>query len=371
VRVLIDYRPALRERTGVGEYVLGLVEALPETAAACGPISVTVFSSSWKDRLERALPMGVSAIDLKWPVAVLNALWHRCGWPAIETLTGRRFDVAHAPHPLLIPTRDAAQIVTVHDLDFLEHPERTRDEIRRDYPRLVRWHAQRADRVVVPSHYTARRVQHDLGVPSEKISVCVNGAPNWPARSVAPTPGHLLFVGAVSPRKNVGLLLEAYGRLLARRRDAPDLVLAGSRAHQEMLEPAHRPPLAGRVRMPGYVSDEALRQLYAEARLLILPSLDEGFGRPVLEAMTMGVPVVASARGAIPEIVGDAGLLFDPTDPEALVAAIERLLADPRLAASLAQQGLVRARRYSWHASAMSLREAYDRAVESRNRRAR
>lgn len=375
MRVLIDYRPALREPTGVGEYIHRLVEALPETVVERGPLAVTVFSSSWRDRLTRSLPPQVSSVDLRWPVRVLNLLWHRCRWPTIERLTGQQFDVVHAPHPLLVPARHAAQVVTVHDLDFLDHPERTAGEIRRDYPRLVRRHVHLADRVVVPSRYTAERVHTELDVPGEKISLCPNGVPEWVPRSSWPRPGHLLFVGTLAPRKNVRTLLAAYEQILVRRPDVPDLVLAGGIPKgAEGLEAARRMPLAAKVRLPGYVAEDELRGLYGGARMLILPSFDEGFGRPVLEAMTMGVPVVASARGAVPEIVDDAGLLFDPADTQALVAAIERVLDDEGLVRTLVRRGFERARRYTWHASALALRDAYDRAVEdhlaNRHRRA-
>jgi len=151
VRVLIDYRAALRERTGVGEYTHELVRAL----AAAGrmgtstPIDVTIFSSSSKDRLTDSADLGgVHRVDRRIPVRLLNLAWHRLQWPPAEALAGSGFDVVHSLHPLLMPSRRAAQVVTIHDLNFLLHPERTRAEIRRDYPGLARAHALRADRVI-------------------------------------------------------------------------------------------------------------------------------------------------------------------------------------------------------------------------------
>jgi hypothetical protein len=143
LRILLDYRPALRERTGVGEYV-------HEIAAAVGrgllpADELVLFSSSWKDRLGGTAPPG-RRVDARVPVRLLNALWHRLEAPAVERFAGA-IDVAHSFHPLLIPSRAgpsrAARIVTVHDLDFLDHPERTRREIRRDYPALAADHARR------------------------------------------------------------------------------------------------------------------------------------------------------------------------------------------------------------------------------------
>ena len=153
MRVLIDYRPALRERSGAGEYTHQLARALLASAR----VDLTIFSSSWKDRLAPGAELaGAALIDRRIPVRLLNLLWHRAGWPSIETLSSRTFDVAHSSHPLLMPSREAAQVVTIHDLNFLSHPERTRAEVRRDYPALARSHAQRADAIIVPSAFTAR-----------------------------------------------------------------------------------------------------------------------------------------------------------------------------------------------------------------------
>src|SRR5688572_14473112 len=118
MRILVDYRPALRARTGVGEYIRHLVRAY----SASHQDDVAVFTSSWKDRPATALgrELGARVIDRRVPVCVLNYLWHRAGWPPVEAVAGS-FDVVHAAHPLIIPSRHAAQVVTIHDLFFLEH----------------------------------------------------------------------------------------------------------------------------------------------------------------------------------------------------------------------------------------------------------
>ena len=126
MRVLIDYRPALRERTGVGEYTHELVKALVG-AIDPGTLDLTIFSSSWSDRLRLDEPGlgGVHAVDRRVPVRLLNLAWHRLGWPPAEALAGA-FDVTHSLHPLLLPSRAAAQVITIHDLSFLESPDRSR-----------------------------------------------------------------------------------------------------------------------------------------------------------------------------------------------------------------------------------------------------
>jgi len=372
VRVLVDYRAALRHRTGVGEYAHELIRALLAAfphSASDDSLDVTLFSSSWKDRLQLGadeLP-GAARIDRRVPVNLLNFAWHRLGWPPAETLTGRGFDVTHSFHPLILPSRGAAHVVTIHDLAFLTHPERTRAEIRRDYPALIRTHAQRADRIVVISHFTAGEVERRLDVPADKISVCVPGAPDWNARAAPPADrGYALFFGTLEPRKNVGALLDAYEQLLTRRRDIPELVLAGRETPESKawLERIATAPLNKFVRHVGYIDPARRRTVYEGARFIVQPSFDEGFGMTVLEAMTLGVPVIAANRGALPEVLGDAGPLVDPDAPEEIASAIERLIDDQAFWAVCASKGPLRARQFRWDASARRLADAYRLAVQ-------
>src|SRR5581483_8746352 len=187
------------------------------------------------------------------------------------------------------------------------------------------------------------------------ISICVPGAPDWAPRASTPQDGYALFVGTLEPRKNVGALLDAYETLARRRQDLPRLVLAGraTPASKPWLDRIARAPLNKLVEHAGYVDAAKRRDLYEGARLLIQPSFDEGFGLPALEAMTIGVPVVAANRGAIPEVVGDAGPLVDPDAPEELASAIERLLDDASFAAACASKGLLRARHFRWEDTAL------------------
>jgi glycosyltransferase involved in cell wall biosynthesis len=379
VRVLIDYRPALRERSGVGEYTHQLVRALAQsfTQGVTPQLDLTLFSSSWKDRLDPTrAPEGVALVDRRVPVRVLNFAWHRLGWPPAEWIAHRSFDVTHSLHPLILPSRRAAHVVTIHDLNFLAHPERTRAEIRRDYPALARTHAHRADCVIVVSEFTAAEVQRELGVPRERISVCSPGAPDWQPRRQAPTDGYVLFVGTLEPRKNLGALLDAYEQLIgsaeaagdagSARRRLPHLVVAGkvTDGSRGWVDRMTRPPLNAFVRYVGYVDPSRTRELYEGARLLVLPSFEEGFGIPVLEAMTLGVPVVAARRGSLPEVLGDAGPLVDPERPADIAQAIARIVNDEAFAIACQARGLARARLYRWSETARGVMDAYHRAIE-------
>jgi glycosyltransferase involved in cell wall biosynthesis len=371
VRTLVDYRPALRSRTGVGEYVHELSRALVRTSGDAPDDTLILFSSSWADRLDPHVVPGARTIDLRVPVRMLNYAWHRWGFPAVEQLSGVSIDVVHSMHPLLLPSSRAAQVVTIHDLDFLDHPERTSAEIRRDYPSLARRHAHRADRVVAVSKFTASDVERRLGVPREKISICSPGAPDWTRRLADPAAGYFLFLGTLEPRKNIATLIEAYARLRALRPEAPRLVLAGgvTEAVEPLLKRIAEPPLAGFVDTPGYIDADQRQKLYHGAIALIMPALLEGFGIPALEAMTIGVPVIAANRGALPEVTGDAGLLFDPKQPDELAAALARVMDDAPLRRGMRDRGWARAANYSWDATATRTREAWHLAIDERRRR--
>ena len=365
--ILIDYRPALRQRTGVGEYVHGLASALVQRLRP--EDSVKLFSSSWKDRLPPAAVPGASQIDARIPVQLLNYAWHRLEWPPVEWVATPA-DVVHSLHPLLIPSRAAAQVVTIHDLYFLDRPEQTAAEIRRDYPVLAAKHARRADTIVVNSKHTGEAVANRFGISSERITVCYPGRPDWSRRPEPPADGPILFVGTAEPRKNLARLLEAYASLVARRASVPSLVIAGnlSGSGEDLLGPAHE-RLKPRVRLAGYVTDDERQRLYREASLLVLPSLAEGFGITALEAMTVGAPVVASNKGALPEVVGDAGVLVDPESVPDLSNALERVLSDPGMRRSMSERGVERARQFSWTESADRLYDAYRAAYHRRSAR--
>jgi glycosyltransferase involved in cell wall biosynthesis len=297
LRILLDYRPALRERTGVGEYVHELAAALTRHLAPDD--ALTLFSSSWKDRLPADRVPGARIVDARIPVQVLNMAWHRLGWPPVEQFAGP-IDIAHSLHPLLMPARRATQLVTVHDLDFLDHPERTRAEIRRDYRTLAPDHARRAAAVVTISRFTAAEVERRLGIPRDRIVICAPGAPAWSPRPGPAPGGPILFMGTLEPRKNVGVLLEAYATLLAMMPGAPPLWLAGgaTAAAAPWLRAIAEPPLAGHVEHLGYIAAD--RRYTSTVRRCSSSIAPEGFGMPVLEAMTAGVPVIVSNR-ALPE----------------------------------------------------------------------
>ena len=376
MRILVDYRPALRERTGVGEYVHELAKALAGPPAGALDDQITLFTSSWKDRPAPTLASEMSAsvriVDVRIPVRALVWSWNRIEWPPVEWFAGA-CDVVHSQSPLLIPSTGAAHVVTVHDLDFLRHPDQMTAEIRRDYPALARSHAARADAVIVSSQYAAGEVMRELQIDPARLHVCPPGRPSWSdevrARRTTSRREHILFMGTLSLRKNVGTLLEAYSLLRASKADAPPLVLAGhgTPASARWEARCEQPPLKGHVEITGYVDLATRIDLYEHAAMLVLPSYEEGFGLPVLEAMACGVPVIVSSRGSLPEVAGPAATPIDPDNAEAFAREMHAVLDDDpsdRIA-----RGLAQASRYSWSTCAAAARHAYQSAIEVHARR--
>lgn len=349
----LDVRPTLSQPTGVGTYVLALAERLPGLAP---DDRFHFFSASLKERYPaRAWAPNVRLVDRRLPVHGLNAAWNHLAWPPLDRLVGASLDLVHSPTPLLIPCRKGKRIVTVHDLFFLKHPDLVEGDARHDYVALVRDHVRRADGVVCVSQYTAAETRRLLDVPEEKIAVTPHGVD--PAYREPPSDdevddtlrrlrlprGGILYVGSSEKRKNLVTLVMAY-MTLARRRRLPPLVLAGPGSDWAQAGSRVGPQIVA----TGYLHKPDIRALMAASSMLVLPSLEEGFGLPVVEAMAAGLPVVCSAGSALAEVAGDAACLVDPRDVNGLARAAERLLDDPALAAEMRRRGLERSLRFDW-----------------------
>jgi glycosyltransferase involved in cell wall biosynthesis len=353
----LDVRPSLSRPTGVGTYVLGLLERLPALAP---DDRFTYFSASFKDRYPtRSWPPNVRLVDRRIPVHGLNASWNRLGWPPLDRLVDRPLDLVHSPTPLLIPCKRGRRIVTLHDLFFLKHPELVDGETRRDFVKLVRDHVKRADGVICVSEYTASEARRLLDVPDEKIAITPHGVDpvfreEPPAAQVDDTlrrlrlpRGGILYVGSSEKRKNLVTLVMAY-MTLSRRRRLPPLVLAGPGS--DWAQGGSR--VGPQIVATGYLERAEVRALMAASAALVLPSLEEGFGLPVVEAMAAGLPVVCSRGSALAEVAGEAASLVDPHDVNGLAHALERVLEDRPFAAELRRRGLERSRAFEWTTTA-------------------
>jgi glycosyltransferase involved in cell wall biosynthesis len=234
-------------------------------------------------------------------------------------------------------------VTTFHDL-FVMTGEYSSPEFRQRFARLAEDAARRSDLVIAVSQFTAGQVHQLLGVEWDRLRVVHHGVRLHHLPDVAREP-IVLSVGAVQKRKNTARLIEAF-----RAMPAPwKLVLAGSAGFgaEGILTKA-----GPRVEVTGYLTDEQLAALYARASIFAFPSLDEGFGIPVLEAMSAGVPVIASNTSALPEVCGEAAIFVDPLDVDQLASELQRLAADPDLRTQIAKRGRSRAAEFTWNVAA-------------------
>ena len=312
--------------------------------------------SAWHRRLpEPPWRPPISVRRLPAPPHVLYETWHRLRRPHVERATGP-VDVIHATG-VAVPPRTAPLVVTVHDLSYLVYPEHFSAQGRRFFRQALELTRRDADLVLCSSEATRRHCQ-EAGLDPGRLRVVPLGADVAAASEedvarVRAAHGlarpYVLWVGTLEPRKNLPRLLEAYARL----ETEAELVLVGPRGWNQELDPP-----AG-ARLLGFVPGADLPPLYAGAAAFCFPSLLEGFGMPVVDAMAQGTPVVTSSGTSTEEIAGDAGLVVDPRDVDAIAAALGRVLRDPELAQRLGEAGRARAATYTWERTAALTAEAY------------
>jgi glycosyltransferase involved in cell wall biosynthesis len=339
-----ELRPGLR--TGIRRYTLEVLRAAVVRGLDC------VLYGDGSTEFD-AVPPAVRRIVLARRV---TPWWDQVTLPAALRRDGA--DVFLSPYykrPLAAP---CPVVVTVHDLFFIGYPGRRRRLYDATLTRLARLYARGADAIVADSEHSRHAIVTRLGIEAGRIAVIPVGLgpefrPGAPSRVQRERYGlrsrYVLYVGNFLPHKNLPRLLRAWAALAEPVRASHRLVLAGGdAARRPVLEAlAASLGLDGRVGFPGVVDDADLPALYGGAALVVLPSLEEGFGLPALEAMACAAPVVASRRGALPEVVGDAGVLVDPEDEAALTTALGRVLGNEAERQTLAWRGLERAARFT------------------------
>ncbi|SHG47472.1 glycosyltransferase family 4 protein [Streptoalloteichus hindustanus] len=358
VRVLLDGTPLLGHRTGIGRYTAALAEELASMSTV--DVRAVAFTVRGWRALRSVLPHGLRARGLPASARLLRQCWLRGPFPPVELLAGPA-DVVHATNFVLPPAVRAGGVLTIHDLAFLDRPDEL-PPVERDLPELVRRSAQRAAVVCTPTAAVARVVVDRLAVPEDKVTVTPLGVD--PAWFAARAPGeqlrrrlglperYLLFVGADGPRKGLPHLLAAHRA----RPELPPLVLTGPSGGLRVSN------VDGRVLRTGYLSDVDLRSVVAGAAALVLPSRDEGFGLPVLEALACSVPVVCSDVPALREVAGGHAWHVPVGDVEALGAALTEALESTEDAQTLAARR-ARASEFTWRRCAETTIAAYHRAA--------
>ncbi|MBI3667600.1 MAG: glycosyltransferase family 4 protein [Acidobacteria bacterium] len=368
MRILYDATPLLLRSAGVKNYHYLLLRHLLPLAA---PHTIELFPflrNPGRNRNEGSnYPPVATALRL--------SVWLADNYLRVPVgrWAGRRADLFHLTQHLLHPTAVGQRLRLtsfIHDLSCLLMPQYHTASNVRYFRHFARDVLPRLAGVLVPSHAVEQELIEHLGVAPERVNVVPHGVEQrffqpGPFEAALKAYGlperYILFVGAAEPRKNVSTLLEACRLLPADlRRDYP-LVLAGASGWKNaaLWEAVERDRPIG-VRPIGYVAPELLPAVYKQAAVFVFPSLYEGFGLPLLEAMAAGTPVVTSNVSAMPEVVGEAGLTVDPRSPAELARAIEHLLSDRALAAQLAEAGRRRAREFTWGKTALATKAFFD-----------
>jgi glycosyltransferase involved in cell wall biosynthesis len=374
LKVALDATPLAGARTGVGEFCQEILEVF----ATRPDLQVGAFaiSSHGRSGITRLLPAGVKALGPPGPglpARVLHASWARWPFPPVELYTGQ-VDLVHGTNFVVPPARKAAMVVTVHDLSPLHFPQWCRPAARA-YPELVKKAVERGAWVHTDSAFVGNEVVEALGVPEERVRAVHLGVSPAVATATIDVAGllpdwvtsYVLAVGRVEPRKDLPTLVQAFGAVAARRPGLA-LVLAGpdGSGSTQLEDAVAASPASRQVIRLGWVEDGARDALIRRATVFAYPSRYEGFGLSPLHAMAAGTPVVASACGALEEILGDAAWLVPPSDDVALAAALEHLVDDASARARLAEKGRQRAAQYSWESCAEGLASLYHELATSR-----
>jgi glycosyltransferase involved in cell wall biosynthesis len=308
------------------------------------------------------------------PARPLQWSWRHTAHPPVEWFIGRH-DIVHGSNFVVPPTAHAARVVTVHDLTVLLHPELC-DPPTLAFPALVRRAVAEGAWVHTPSQYVAEEVVAELGVDRERVRAVHHGVPPLAgAEDEGRAPElpqgcgrYVLAVGTVEPRKDYPGLVAAFDEIAARDAEVALLIAGADGWGAARLTAAiEASPARSRIVRAGYLSPAALSGALRHAAVLAYPSRYEGFGFPPLQAMTVGVPVVATAAGAVPEVVGDAAVVVPPGDVEALASAISRVLAGGPEVDELVARGRIRAGSFTWTACAEGLCALYRDAESARH----
>ncbi len=358
MRIAIDSTPLLLRSAGVKTYIYNWFQSLKRVASSDTIVAWPYLSPGEDYSHEKSL--------VSRPATYARlALLHAANGSPVRLLDwiGPRADVFHASQQLIRPPRTGRVTATLYDMTCWLVPEtHSRGNVRgaRLFAERV---FKRADGLIAISDNTRRDAARILDIDPDKIAVIYPGLAEafFRAKRTIPARQYILFVGTIEPRKNIGTLMDAYAQLPQTLREEFDLVVAGPAGWGDPATLRRLQAGEAGVRYLGYVPEQDLPRLTAAATIFVYPSLYEGFGLPLGQAMAAGVPCITSNVSSLPEVAGDAALLVDPRSPAELSASIQRLLLSPELRSTLGRNGIVRAQRYTWENAARESLEFFRR----------
>lgn len=374
----IDITSAVTQGAGIGRYTRELISALIELDSES---SYALFSAKQPARLPIPEPV-VKAANVSYHEAPLGEkwlyrIWYRLNLPVpVQWFTGE-IDLFHSPDFVLPPVRgDIPTLLTVHDLSFMHFPDTFTPALVAYLNKVVPRSVQRASHVLADSEATKSDLIAHYRVPPEKVTVLYSGVSNlfvsvgdeWRLRAVRDKYGigerpYVFSVSTLQPRKNYQMLIRAFRAVAAQR--PHNLVIAGGKGwlYEQIVAEIARQGLEGRVLLIGFVDDADLAALYSGASLFAYPSIYEGFGLPLLEAMACGVPVLNSNASCLPEVAGDATVQLPPDELRAWSETMLALLDDATKRASMVAAGFLQARQFPWARAAQQLSSLYDQLL--------
>ena len=373
-RIGIDATALPPQPAGAGIYTINLIRSL---AALDTDIEFYIFAQQSGRRLIETENIGL----LNWVILPDKSpprrlIWEQTGLPGLVRKT--ELDLLHSLHYTRPVSLECSSVVTFHDMTFFLYPKYHTFFKRMYFPAAMRKSARSADALISVSENTKKDIVQYLDVPDSKIHVVYHGVDNRFApisdrgqlgaisqKYILPAE-FILYVGVVEPRKNLISLLNVFHNLLKSFKNLR-LVIAGQPGwgYNEVREIIAKLNLQDHVQLTGFIPPEDLPAIYNLARLFVYPSLYEGFGLPVLEAMACGTPTITTSTSSLPEIIGDAGKLVPPNDDRALLEAMQNLLEDEREQSKLSKKGLKRAARFTWDRAARETCTVYRHVLEA------
>jgi glycosyltransferase involved in cell wall biosynthesis len=380
MKVLVDATALRVKPSGIGLYIQNLLSGLEKLQARENFQLLVSYQPSMKNWLRGNLstpkqlrqynnlhclpiPVTISSLLAKYPNPLLTYFEKYLGSP----------DIMHGPDHVVYPCSNSLKVMTITDLTFLKFPDYV-NTIVQTYTERIKQCLQWTDLIITISESSKGDIVNYLGVNPEKIRVTYLASryaqTDFPDDDLEQLKGetnydfsipYLLFVSTIEPRKNVTNLIAAFNLLKEKYKLEHRLVLIGQKGwkYRPIFAAIDNSPWRGDIYHLDYLSDAQVALFYRQAALFVYPSIYEGFGLPVLEAMTLGTPVVTSETSSLPEVVGDAALMIDPFDTEAIAGAIWKVIADSQLRQDLIEQGREQARRFSWQKTAQDTLNAY------------
>jgi glycosyltransferase involved in cell wall biosynthesis len=371
--IAIDYTPAIRQSAGIGRIIRGQISALLASQPAFDFRLFVVGSVTAAERQRAPLPLHTPPLSERNMVR----LWHRLNspWPRVEWFTGGPLDLFHATDFVLAPSNARRKLVTVHDLAFLFYPEASMRSLQHYLQVVVPRSVRRADHLLADSQNTAQDLQEQWQIGAERITVVQGAVDHERFHPIADQDRlatvrqryglgdrpYILGLSTLQPRKNFERLIEAFHLARQEARLPHRLIIGGGKGwlFAEIFAKVQALGLADDVLFPGYIEDSDLPALYNAADFFAFPSLYEGFGLPIIEALACGVPVLTADNSCLPEAGGPGAIYVQAHSVESIAEGIVTLATDSVLRQRLRTAGLAHAAQFTWQRSAEQLLAAY------------